>query len=347
LSPHNPKTVYFGGNVLFRSDNRGDTWSIASPDLTRGKPGPSDYRGHTITTIAESPLKQGLLFVGTDDGNVMVNTEPGKRWIDITDRIEGAPRNRTVTRVECSRAGPGVVYLSFDRHRNDDFKPYLFRSNDYGNSWKSLAGDLPRSGPVHVVREDPRNPDLLYAGTEFGLFISLDAGQTWHKQAALPTVPVHDLAVHPRDRELVIATHGRGIYIMDAAPLQELAGPGLNRRVHLCDVKPAQPFRRVPLTSLDIRNYVGENPAYGAVFSVYIRETPLSAPTVLVTNAQGKKVGQLKGSLSAGLQRLVWDLNREGTQKDEYNPVPAGEYTATLRVGATIIRKTFRIVADE
>jgi photosystem II stability/assembly factor-like uncharacterized protein len=347
LSPHNPKTVYFGGNQLFRSDNRGDTWSIISPDLSRGAPGPSSHRGHTITTVAESPLKPGTIYAGTDDGNVWATFDAGRRWLDLTDKFEGVPRDRCVSRLEASHFQHNVVYASFDRHRNDDRQPYLFRSTDSGNSWVPLDNHLPDDGPVYVVREDPRNPDLLYAGTEFGLFISLDAGGSWHKQPHLPTVPVHDLAIHPRERELVIATHGRGIWIMDASPLQELAGVYVQKAAHLCDVRPAHAYRQTSLTSLGVKNYLGENPPYGAVFHVYLRQSLSSPAMLLIADAKGRTVRQMPVGTAAGLHRLVWDLNRDGAAPDDYDPVASGEYTATLRAGATALRKQLKVHAEE
>ena len=347
MSPHNPKTIYFGGQFLFRSTDRGAAWSIVSPDLTRGKPGLNDYRGHTITTIAESPLQPGLLYVGTDDGNVHVSHNGGKRWSNITDVIPDVPKDRWITRIEASRYQQGAAYLALDRHRNDDRAPYLFRSEDYGLSWHSIAGNLPKDGPIHVVREDPRNPDLLYVGTEFGLFVSLDGGASWHKQAHLPTVPVHDLIVHPRDRELVIATHGRGIYIMDVAPLQELTARTRAEAVHLCDVPPVQAFRQVPLRKLGNRSYAGANPPYGAGFSFYLRQEPAATPVLTISDKQGNRLVELSGAKTAGLQRLQWDLNKPGTKTDEYNPVPSGEYYADLRTGDRIVRKMFTVEAEE
>src|SRR5262249_39820707 len=147
----------------------------------------------------------------------------GGAWVNLTERILDMPAARHISRVECSRFAEGTAYLAIDRHRNDDRAPYVFKTTDFGETWKSIRANLPVSGSVYVIREDPRNKDLLYVGTEFGLFISIDAGASWHKHPGLPTVPVHDLVVHPRDRELVIGTHGRGIYVMDVRPLQDLS----------------------------------------------------------------------------------------------------------------------------
>jgi photosystem II stability/assembly factor-like uncharacterized protein len=347
MSPHNPKTIYYGGNFLFQSTSRGDTWAIVSPDLTRGKPGPNEHRGHTITTVAESPLQAGLLFVGTDDGNVFMTHDAGKRWIDLTDKIAAVPKDRWISRVEASRLQAGTAYLAIDRHRNDDRAPYLFKSDDYGLSWTSIASNLPVEGPIYVIREDPRNPDLLYVGTEFGLFLSLDGGASWHKQPHLPTVPVHDLVVHPREHELVIATHGRGIYILDVAPLQELTARARAQALYLCDIRPAQAFRQVQLRRLGIKSYNGSNPPYGTPIAFHLRDEPSTAPLLTITDRKGKQVAEWSGAKSAGLQQWQWELNLPGTKKDEYYPVPSGEYYANLRVGDQIARKRLLVQVEE
>src|SRR5262249_34523655 len=153
----------------------------------------------------------GVLWVGTDDGRIHV-WRNGGAWNDVSDRVPGVPPNRWITRIEASHFAEGTAYLAIDRHRNDDRRPYVFRTIDYGASWQNITKDLPADGPVLVIREDPRNKDLLFAGTEFGLFVSLDAGSSWQRfKAGLPAVAVHDLVIHPRDRDLVIGTHGRSI----------------------------------------------------------------------------------------------------------------------------------------
>src|SRR5205085_1158164 len=161
-------------------------------------------------------------------------------------------------------------------------------------------------GPVHVMREDPVNPDLLYVGTEFGLFVSLDAGASWHRQKHLPTVPVHDLVVHPRDRELVVATHGRGIYVMQAAPLQELTAHVLAEEAYLCDVKPATAFRRITKQKLGIRMFAGENTPYGAPIFYYFGRAPRETPTLVIKDRLGSTVAEAEGFTEAGLHKLNW-----------------------------------------
>jgi hypothetical protein len=353
ISPHNSKMVYFGGNHVFRSEDRGDHWIVLSPDLTRGKPGPSENTGNTLTTLAESPLKPGLLFAGSDDGRVHVSLDAGKTWQDLTDKLP-LPRERWITRVECSHFYPGCVYLSAVRYRNNDRSPYVFKSSDYGASWQSLADNLPPGHPVHVIREDPRNKDLLYAGTEFGLFISGDGGATWHKQTQLPTVAVQDLLVHPRDRELVIGTHGRSIYVMDVAPLQDIAPPVLFSEAYLFDIKPALAYRPRNLHSLGTKNYAGENPAYGAGIYYYLKANAPAAPVIVVTDVHGKKVAELKGGKEAGLHRLQWKLTQGEPGKGGagfgpfgFRPIPAGAYTVELHLGERVLRKEVQVQAEE
>jgi photosystem II stability/assembly factor-like uncharacterized protein len=358
LSPHDPKTVYYGGNFVFRSRNRGDKWAIVSPDLTRGKPGPSESTGHTITTLAESPLKEGLLFAGTDDGMVHVSQNGGQTWIDLSDNIPIPPR-RWITRLECSPFDEGTAYLSIDRHRNDDRTPYVFKTSDYGATWKSLAKNLPPGGPVHAIKADPRNRNLLYVGTEFGLFVSLDCGGTWHKHPGLPTVPVHDLVVHPRDRELVIGTHGRSIYVVDVAPLQDLTPAVLRADAYLFDVKPALAYYARGFRSLGSKNYVGQNPPYGTGIYYYLKDAVANTPTISITSSDGKTLRELKPGKDdgqagkPGLHRFQWSLlppklggKKGGGGFDFRLPAP-GEYTATLRIGERVLSKKFRVEAEE
>ncbi len=342
-SPYADDEIFYAGNVVFVSKNRGDTWQIASPDLTRGKPGPNDLKAHTITTLAAAPLEDHVLYAGTDDGKFWRCTDwKRKAWTDLSGTIAELPQSRWITRLETSRFVKGTVYLAIDRHRNDDYKPYLFKSIDHGSTWASIVGNLPEIGHVHVMREDPVKRDLLYVGTEFGLFISLDAGKTWHKQKHLPTVPVHDLVVHPRDRELVIGTHGRAIWIMDVLPLQDLANDA-----RLLPIRATSAYRQLIKQNLGIKSFAGENAPYGAGIYVDLRGKPAEPPSVKIVNAAGELVGEVKGAATVGLQRLAWDLNRPKTEKGYYNPVPTGTYTAVLRIGEKQYKQSFQVEVDE
>jgi photosystem II stability/assembly factor-like uncharacterized protein len=342
LSVHDANTLYFGGNYLFKSTNRGDKWEVISPDLTRGKPGPSPNTGHTITALAESSKKAGLLWAGTDDGRLHISPNGGKEWTELTDKVPDVPAARWISRVECSHHAEGTAYLAIDRHRNDDYKPYLFKTTDHGQTWQSLASNLPANAPVYVIRESSRNPDLLFVGTELGLFVSLDGGAAWHRFGrGLPAVAVHDLVIHPRDRELVIATHGRSLYVVDIAPLEELTAKVLEASAHLFDIKPAvaYPYRPSPLPN-GPRVFHAPNPPYGASITFYLKTAPVQPTAVTIADSSGKTLATLQETREAGLHQVTWDL---GAGKEGGTTVPPGEYLATLKVGEQTLTKKFRV----
>jgi photosystem II stability/assembly factor-like uncharacterized protein len=342
LSPHDSNTVYFGGNVLLRSRDRGNRWDVLSPDLTLGRPGRSPDNGHSITTIAESPLRTGLLWVGTDDGRVQLSRNGGGDWADLSENVSGVPRERHVSRVIASSFAEGTAYLALDRHRNDDPRPYLFRTTDFGATWKPLANDLPAEGPVYVVRESSRNPDLLLAGTEYGLFVSLDGGAHWQKHPGLPTVAVHDLVIHPRDRELVIGTHGRGIYVMDVAPLEQLTAKVLSAPAALLEVMPARLYQsRGAHGPSGAKVFSAPNPPFGARVYYHLADASSGPVRLLVRDTRGGVVAELKGPAEAGLHRVVWPLRGAG------GLVSPGEYVAELRQGERVLSTRFRVEADE
>ncbi len=311
ISPHDPKAVYLGGNVLFRTSDGGDSWVEISPDLTtndeekqRPSGGPitpdnttAEYHT-TIYTIAESPVRAGVIWVGTDDGNVQVTRDDGAVWTNVVGNIPVPPES-WVSRIEASRRDAGTAYVAFDRHRLDDFAPYLFMTTDFGDSWTDIGSSLPDPGYLHVVREDPRNPDLLYVGTELGIFASWGPGhddsemRAWTSlRLGLPPVAVRDVLIHPRNNDLIIGTHGRSILILDdITPLQQLlavlhgssgaaasaeggtAGGTDAAVVHLFDVPTAtrfQPYTRELRVDLGDKVFVGANPPYGAVISYFV-----------------------------------------------------------------------------
>jgi photosystem II stability/assembly factor-like uncharacterized protein len=245
LSPHDPRTVYMASNRLYRSFDRGRSWTAISPDLTRSK-----NRGNvpfaTITALSESPLAFGRLGVGTDDGHVHVSTDGGANWQQVDARL---PAERWVSRIELSRHDQNRIYLSLNGYRQDDDRVYLYRSEDFGASWQEISNGLPME-PVNVIREDTVNPDLLYVGTDRGVYASLDRGRSWQAlDAGLPNVPVHDLFVHPRDRELIAGTHGRSAWIVDVLPVQELDAEVRSSTVHLFhidELKASRDWRRRP-----------------------------------------------------------------------------------------------------
>ena len=235
LSPHNPETVYHGANVLLRSTNRGESWTEISPDLTVNdslrRNGSGNIQFATITTVDESPIVPGVFWVGTDDGNVQLSKDAGRTWTNLRDRITGHP-GYWVSRVIASKHDPAVAYVSVTGLRNDDFRPLVWRTADYGQTWTSIAGNLPNEA-INVIREDARNPSLLFVGTDMGLFTSIDAGRSWTRMKnRIPTNPVHDLQIHPRDNEIIVGTHGRGIFIGDITPLQGMTPAMLAAPAH-------------------------------------------------------------------------------------------------------------------
>jgi hypothetical protein len=224
ISPHNPHVIYHGMQYLFRSMNQGETWERISPDLSYNDPEkqgklPFAIPYATITAISESSFKFGTIYVGTDDGRVHVTRNGGVTWKDIT---KGLPYNKHVSRLVASCYDEAAVYLTLNGRRDDDFADYLYKSTDFGETWSDISGNIP-GGPVNVIREDPKKKDILYAGTDLGVYVTLDAGRTWNVLGGnLPTCLVWDLIIHPRDNTLVIATNGRGMYaISDVSLIQE------------------------------------------------------------------------------------------------------------------------------
>ncbi len=301
LSPHDSKVLLFGSNYLFRSIDRGETWSIISPDLSTrdaeligptataimGERGGAETHA-TLITVVESPLVPGLIWAGTDDGNVQVTRDAGITWTNVRDNLpqSAVPLRTWVSRVEPSHFDPAVAYVSFDRHRNDDFRPYVFRTGDYGRTWTNITANLPARDPVYVVKEDLKNPNLLFVGTETGVHVSVNAGRDWQMlrrdpPTDLPTVAVHDLVIHPREGDLIAATHGRGIWILDdITPLQQLTPSVLSRDAYLFTNKVATIWRGVSRgATRGHMLFQGRNPLTIA------HRPPANSPTELVNSA--------------------------------------------------------------
>jgi photosystem II stability/assembly factor-like uncharacterized protein len=218
LSAHNPDVVYFGGQFVFRSGDRGDTWEKISADLTGNDPTQlGDIPYQTVFALSESPQRPGLLYAGTDDGRLHLTKDGGKTWTEIT---KGLQPKRWIAKAVASAFDEGTVYIAQNGKRDDDFTPYLWKSSDYGTTWKSIVANIPL-GPINVIAEDPTSAKILYAGTDLAVYVSVDGGTSWEVLGAnLPTSYVHDIVIHPRDRMIVAATHGRGMWVMDAVPVQ-------------------------------------------------------------------------------------------------------------------------------
>ena len=325
ISPHDSNVIYHGANKLLRSSYRGEGWTEISPDLTTndktkltvparagGPPagGDGNIQYCTITTIDESPIVRDLLYVGTDDGNVWVTKDGGrdgeKSWTKLNDRIKGNP-GYWVSRVIASAHQPGTAYVTYTGLRNDDFRPFIYRTTDYGETWTSIAGNLPVRS-INVVREDPRNPNLLFVGMDFGLFVTIDGGRTWTEMKGnLPTQPVHDLVIHPRESDLIVGTHGRGFFITDISALEELSDSVLASDFHVFEVEPKVKWvTRTAFVSASA-NFNAPSEPNGMVISYYQR-APV-AGDVLVQVLNGTRViAETKGPNAAGLNQVLWNM---------------------------------------
>jgi photosystem II stability/assembly factor-like uncharacterized protein len=341
-SRHVPRQLYFAANHLFRSNDRGDSWQTISPDLTRsidrnvlpmrGAPVDSNALGRhegtaefgNITTIDESPLRSGLLATGSDDGVVAVTRNGGQTW-SRTEKFPTVPETTYVSRVVFSRFNEGTLYASLDGHRSNDFKPYILKSTDYGRTWNAITGDLPPEGSVQVVREHHRERNLLFAGTEYGVYFTVDGGTHWTRLGSgIPTTPVHDIAIQERENDLVVGTHGRGIFIIDdLTPLEHLARTRSTTIAQLFPVQDATLL--IPDNSrnsgMGSSGYTGQNPAPGAMIAYLVRSLASDATAKLeVVDGGGTVVRQLNVNRSPGLHRTTWDM-RAGTPLT--GPAPA------------------------
>jgi photosystem II stability/assembly factor-like uncharacterized protein len=327
MSPHNPRTIFFGANHLFKTVDRGDTWYLISPDLTKNDPyktikesggltpdhnpgGGAEFHG-TIITISESPVREGLIWVGTDDGNVQVTLNGGEEWANVRDNVPGVPEDLWVSRVEASHFEEGTCYLTFDGHRSADFRPYVFKTTNYGRSWENITANLPDDQPVYVIKEDLKNPNLLFVGTEFAVFYSIDDGGSWTRlNLNMPTVAFHDLVIHPRDNDLVAGTHGRGIWILDdITPLQQATPEVLSSSAYLFDSRPATQW-------LNIRTgggggsliYSGENPRRDAAINYYVGTGTSGDVTIQVSDVTGDLTWMRTVPADPGIHRVWWDM---------------------------------------
>ncbi len=359
-SPHDPNTVYFAANVLFKSTDFGDSWAVISPDLTTNddaKQGPAggpawventtaEYHC-TILSLAESPVQAGLLWVGTDDGNLQLSRDGGGSWSDVTGNLRGLPKFSPVSHIEPSATAAGTAYVTFDRHMFDDLRPHLYRTEDFGKSWRRLPTEgIPDTAWAWVLREDPKNHDLLWLGTELGLYASYDRGQSWsrHHLGNLPTVAVHDVLIHDQLNDLIVGTHGRAIWVFDdATPLQQWSSEIAEAPFHLFAPRPALRFpARFTRYGMGDKRHKAPNPPAGAILTYSLKEeiekpkpgaevsepTPTGQPEqdlakdqeaedeaaaleIVILDSSGEIIRTLdsdKLPTKAGLNRVAWDL---------------------------------------
>jgi len=301
LSNHNPGIFYAGGNFVFRSVNRGEDLRVISPEIARTGRG-------TASALAESPLNPDLLWVGTDDGNLWITRDGGKVWTNLADKV-GLPGPRWVATLEPSRFVEGRCYAAFDGHRSDDDDPHVYATEDFGETWTSIRADLPW-GSTRCLREDVANPDLLYVGTEFALFVSLDRGEKWTKlNNNLPTVAVHEIAVHPTAGEIVAATHGRGLWILDVTPLRQMTMDALGALTHLYEPNTVVRWRSEPSRGIGggHQQFTGTNPSRGAQL-VYSLRREAKEIGIKILDHKGDTVRELRAEPKPGLHVVAWDL---------------------------------------
>ena len=379
LSRHDPDVFIVGGNRVFISRDRGETWyrtedlsrridrdglelmGVLGRDITISRHDGEGGFGET-TTLAESPLDPMVLWAGFDDGNIQVTRDGGKTWTEVSRNVRGVRDGTYVSRVEASARGAGAAYATFDAHRDGDFRPYVFRTDDFGATWTPLHAGLPAMGSVNVIREHPDNADVLFVGTEHALLASTDAGATWAKMPNLPTTAYDDLLVHPRDKDLVVGTHGRGIWILDdTRPLAEWASSG--GPVHLFPIARGTLMNYKKDTSYRAQaEYAGKNPDDG-VYVTYRLGAGSGDAVLRVAREDGKVVREMRVPAAAGTHRVNWDLRhplpgREDVWEryesaDLARPiaqrgpfVSPGRYTVTLVARGTEASRPLDVVGD-
>ncbi|MEW6126921.1 MAG: glycosyl hydrolase [Acidobacteriota bacterium] len=350
LSPHNPATIFVAANRVFKSTDRGHSWKAISPDLTtatdrdglelmgvKGKDttlarndGASSYGN--LVTFAESPKKAGVYYAGSDDGQVSVSRDDGANWAIVTAKVPDLGKNAYVSKLAPSRFDEATVYTTFDGHRLNDFNAYVYASTDYGQSWKSIVGDLPKGQVARTITEDLKNPDVLYLGTETGVFVTFDRGKQWLRlKANLPTVPVYEITLHPRDNAMILATHGRSIWILDdMTPLQQFA-QAREKDAYLFDIEPAIQMNPAGDRMREFEgdmNFLGTNSEIGAVFTYYLKAGAKNL-ALAVKDGSGNVVRELAGDVvkdknKVGINRVIWDLRVEPLPRPRPQPGAGG-----------------------
>lgn len=319
VSQHNPDVIYHAGNKVLKSTYRGESWEAISDDLTTQDSvkmqGTGNIQYCTITTLEESPIDPQELWVGTDDGNVQVTTDGGRSWTLLNDNIPNNP-GAWVSRIEASAHYPGTAYLTYTAMRRDNFKAYAYKTTDFGKTWKSVTNGLPEE-PVNVIREDHKNPNLLFLGTDMGLYASIDGGNNWTRLTKnLPTNPMYDMVIHPRENELVVASHGRGIFIADVTPLQEMSADVMGKAAHMMAVQPAVQWTTGLSSNSAYTNYNGESRAPGVHLYFYAK----SAGKAKITVYQGsREINKFEIDAKAGLNHQIWGMDkivRERSKRD-------------------------------
>jgi photosystem II stability/assembly factor-like uncharacterized protein len=347
ISPHDHNRLYVGSQFIHQTTDGGQSWQVISPDLTTNDKSKQGFSGGltgdnigveyapVVFAIAESPKEKGLIWAGTNDGLVQLTRDGGKNWTNVTKNIPRLPPWGTISNIEPSRYDAGAAYITVDFHQVNNRDPFVYKTSDYGQTWTAITNGLPRS-PVsyaHCVREDPTKRGLLYLGTESGLFVSMDDGEHWQPmQSNLPRVPIYWLVVQEHFNDLVIATYGRGFWILDdLGPLQQM-NPGEQQSAVLFTPRSAYRFRNsaVPV-SVDYDPTAGQNPAYGATINYYLKSAPSGDVKIRIEDADGQLVRTITGTKLVGINRVAWDLRGEQTKEVRLRTSPA--YAPEIRNG--------------
>ena len=373
ISPHDPNTVFFGGNVIFKSQDRGHSWEVISPDLTTNDKskqrtsGGEIYQDNTaaefhcsVLYIAESPVEQGVIYAGTDDGNLQVTTDGGSNWTNVNSRLPGLPAYSWISKIHASEHDAGTAFVAVDNHRSDDFTPYAYMTTDYGKSWKKIVNGLPKDDYVKVIRQDPINPNTLAIGMEHGIYISWDKGGNWTRiNNNLPPVSVRDLRIHPREGDIIVGTHGRGVWILDdARSLLDMKKVG-SATAHVFDVRPVTDWHVYQqIENMGQRTYKAKNPSAGANINLMVNSTDKEPIIIEIRDKLGEVVRTIKDTTKiAGLHRVNWDLKADapvkltngggGGWRGNYKPsVPPGTYVAEITVAGQSLNTNIDVKAD-
>jgi photosystem II stability/assembly factor-like uncharacterized protein len=348
ISPHDHKKLYVGSQFVHQTTDDGQSWEFISPDLTTNDKSKQGFSGgltgdnigveyfSVIFAIAESPKEKGLIWAGTNDGLVQLTRDGGKNWTNVTKNIPGLPPWGTVSNIEPSRYEPGAAYLTVDFHQVNNRDPFIYKTKDYGKTWTAITNGIPRSmlSYAHCIREDPVRRGLLYVGTENGLYVSFNDGEQWEPlQSNLPRAPVYWMVVQEHFNDLVIATYGRGFWILDdLTPVQQMNQTVRDASAHLFPPRPAYRFRpgTVPVTMSDDPS-AGQNPPYGAAISYYLKSAPSGEVRVKIENAKGQTIRTLNATKNVGLNRVTWNLEGEPTTEVRMRTSPA--YAPEIKVG--------------
>ncbi|MFO7865355.1 MAG: hypothetical protein R6V02_00890 [Candidatus Aminicenantes bacterium] len=388
IDPLDPSVLYYGSQFLHKSTDRGNSWSVISPDLTTDDPEKQRQaqsggltldvtaaENHcTILTIAPSPVKKGIIWVGTDDGNVQVTQDSGQTWTNVTENIKGLPPNTWCPHIEASAFDASIAYAVFDDHRRSNWETYVYKTTDMGRTWRSLSRNDPAKGTgavwgfAHVIREDPGEKNLLFLGTEFGLWVSFNGGNQWHKWThGIPTAPVRALIVHPRENDLIIGTHGRSAYVIDdIQPLRTLSEVTEKKPLHVFPVPDAYIYHsrhRQGYNSPGNTMFSGENKPGGALVSYFFRplekEEKESQPkaAIEILDSSGRMIREEESFCHEGVNRWIWNLRTEGFRypsreesrergRSSGPEVVPGRYTVKITIGDISGAQSVAVKAD-